>query len=269
MLARPWPIVILAVLHLLGPVGNLFLSAWVQKQTINDYFYSLIHTSSTWGLIDFFVLLPLAGIALYLCKKWSYPVFLVIAGTTVYSNFTTYQQYSDMFTLNMFLITFILDAVFVGYFLIPAVRAPYIDPRLRWWESKPRYLIRFRTILTNSQKKSNGVMMDISQGGAFVKTSSPLNTQEPVRLSFSVLGKEFNVKGQIVYQRQGKVPGYGVQFLHTAQSKRSIKRLTRGLKNMGIPTRTQFDWKSDLITWVADFVTTGKGLIPKLPPKES
>lgn len=267
MLARPWPIVILAVLHILGPIGNLFLSAWVQKLPVNEYFFTLIHTSSAWGLIDFFVLLPLAGIALYLCKKWSYPVFLIIAGTTVYSNFQTYQQFSELFTFGMFLATFFLDAVFVGYFLIPAVRAPYVDPRLRWWESKPRFVVRIRTLIFIGQNKFNGVIMDISQGGVFIKTPRTLDSQEPVRLLFSIFGKEFNVNGQIVYRRQGQMPGFGIRFLHTTKTKRAIKRFVKGLESMGINTRTHFDWKSDLITWVADFVTTGKGLIPKVPAK--
>jgi len=262
---RPWPIVILAILHLLGPIGNVFLSAALQDVHPWLYLVTLLQTASWWGLIDFFVLIPVAGMAIYACKKWSYPVFLAVAADTVYSNFLTWHQAPEAFPLALLIVTVFLDIAFVAYFLFPAVWATYSDPRLRWWESKPRYFVRLLCRVRDREGEKHCVVTDIAEGGIFVKTSKTLLNDLPVQLSVSFFGEGFTASGRVVYFRPSPVPGYGIQFIHTRESARAIRRLTRALKLAGVKTRGTVSWREDLIGWMGKVLRTGKGLVPEIP----
>ncbi|OFZ22296.1 MAG: hypothetical protein A2X94_02265 [Bdellovibrionales bacterium GWB1_55_8] len=230
-----------------------------------QYFFALIRTSSTWGLIDFFALLPMAGVAIYLCKKWSYPIFLLVAGLTIYSNFNTWSQAPDRFPAWGLALTLFLDAVFVGYFLIPAVRTVYMDPRIRWWESKPRYLVNAPGSVKDADGEKNGTVADLSEGGIFFAAEETISPQEPVTVRFKSGDREIEVRGTVVYHRKNSGAahgGYGVQFLHTRETACAVRKMVRNLRRSGMEARGTSDWREDLTTWFVTLAKTGKGLVP-------
>ncbi|OFZ20235.1 MAG: hypothetical protein A2X94_15280 [Bdellovibrionales bacterium GWB1_55_8] len=266
MRSRPWPIIILALLHILAPFLNAGFSASLEGLSIPGYLNVLIHETSWLGLVDFFVLFPLAGIAIYLCKRWSYFVVLLVAALNVVSNFQTWKTYPAYFPAWLFVVAVILGAVLVGYFLLPAVKIVYMDPRLRWWESKPRYLIAGECVFTLADHEVRARVTDFSEGGVFVGAAAELPLGAVVPLVLSLSDHTLRLSGKIVYRRQGEVPGFGIQFTSPSSSARKeIRTLLRELKRRGTPVRTPFDWKEDLRAWFSMLVRTGEGIVPKVP----
>ena len=270
MKSRPWPIVILALLHILAPVGNLFTSAWLQHTSAKSLLWVLLHTENAWGLFDFFCLLPIAGVAIYLCKKWSYPVFLLVAGITVFENFLAWRTAPEVVPLGYVIVTFLLDAIFVAYFVIPNVRKVYMDPRVRWWESKPRYLVDTALSLpaeSADATPNEATIRDFSEGGIFISTSADLSPHKHLKLAFTILNIPLEVESKLVYHRKGDAPGYGLQFLHTRETLKIARRIATALKKSKFRERTEYDWKSDLIVWFVDLIKHGKGIVPELPKR--
>lgn len=261
---RPWPIVLLALFHLLAPVASVLVSSFLSDMSVGAFLTATYRTTSAWGLIDFFLLLPVAGVAIFACKRWSYPVFLLVAMQTVYSNFSTYRAFPSEFPLWLFSTFAVMDVAFVGYFLLPQVRAPYFNARLRWWETKPRYLVRFRGRMASEEASGKCIVTDISEGGCFIKTTQKQNVGDVVRLQFGFLSQKHRVLAKVVYKARA-VSGYGVQFLHDETSAAKLKTLCRGLQAMGVGWRGQVDLKSDFREWAKMLLTTGKGIVPELP----
>jgi len=269
MKTRPWPIVILALIHIFGPIGNIFLNSILQNLSPVIYLVNLFHTESVWGLIDFFALLPLAGLAIYSCKKWSYPIFLTIALWTVYSNVSFWSDSAHAFPGVILAISVILDVLFVSYFLIPAVRTTYFDARVRWWEQKPRYIVDIPTSLTQSDQPSQTALIrDIAEGGVFLESKATLDPKIPVHLSFSVSEQLAEVIGTLVYHRSGEHSGYGIKFNLTPDSSRAIQAITRILEKNNTPTRLTVNLKADFALWFSRFIKSGKGLIPEVPNRK-
>lgn len=278
MKTRPWPLVIIALAHIFGPVANLILSAALQHAPILTFFQAFIQTKSWWKIVDFFLLLPIAGVAIYSCKKWSYPVFISIAGITVYSNYQTWLHNPQLFPFSLFLLMVFLDVGFVSYFLVPAVAETYMNPKLRWWESKPRYRARFRGVVhlataSGAKEKVACVVTDVSEGGVFIKTPKVLNEKELFDLSFFVFGKQYSVLGHVVYRRAASegshFNGYGVQFHMSSAKTLPLRRLVKGLQLLGLESQNNIDLKKDFFQWFLRVLKTGKGLFPDVPVRRS
>ncbi|MCM2279702.1 MAG: PilZ domain-containing protein [Oligoflexia bacterium] len=263
---RPWPIVILAVLHWLAPLGNFLFSAWLEGVTLAVYWAQFRESTDLLGYVDFFLLLPIGGLAIYSCKKWSYPIFLLVTLETVSVNVMTWRQSPELFPLPLLLALSLLDALFVGYFLLPAVRAAYMDPRLRWWEAQPRYQIRLPVRIKYPGRKGadRGAIANISVGGLMIGTSAKLD--ERADFHFTVLGRHYAVEGKRVYQR-GDGPYFcGIEFIHTEKTRRELTRLIRALRILRFSTRDREEQLRDLWRWALTLVTTGKGWVPELSP---
>lgn len=263
MRQRPWPIMILALFHFLAPLGNGILSAFLEGRPLLRYFEMLIHGKPWWALADFFLLPPLAGWAIYKCRSWSYPIFLLSAATTVYTNYLSWKGHPQLFSFPMFLASTMLDVAFVTYFLLPTVRVMYMDPKMRWWDSKPRFLVRLRGRVGTDSASGRCMITDVSEGGVFIRTTVPLKVGQGIRVAFHFFDRIFSIKGEVVYSTQRAKAGYGVRFSHNRQSGRDMKRLTRALRVAGVARRNPVNWREDFRAWLKTLLTSGKGFTPR------
>jgi hypothetical protein len=174
MKTRPWPIVILALTHIFAPIVNMSYSAYLQKMDLIAYLQNIFHANGAWKSALVYSSMPVAGVCIFLMKKWSYPLFLSILAFMFYSNYETWREYPDVFNLPNLLFAYALNLGIVTYFLLPAVREVYFNPRLRWWEAKPRYSVNLASEVECSTGPRKSVVTNISEGGAFVKTSKAL-----------------------------------------------------------------------------------------------
>lgn len=269
MLRKPWPIVILALVHVLSPLYNAVYSAHLLHISLGDYFSALWNQLPMWRFALVVGLQPLAGLAIWAVKGWSYPVFLVAYTVQSYLTYQNHVRFPDVLGLGALLAIFALNISVVGFFLQRAVRAPYFDPRLRWWESKPRYLVNYEVALTVLDQKFKGMITDLSEGGVFIASPS----QEPtmgadIRIEFSTPNGNHKFSGRVVHIRDRK--GFGVQFdALDWGGRREIKEVVAAAVKAGASLRNQpVAWNKDLTQWLVRLLTTGKGIVPEVPGKK-
>jgi hypothetical protein len=232
---RPLPILILAVLQIFVEPGfNLFMNSWLSGISVAEYLAWFSSRHDWWSLAYLFVLPPIMGIAVYSMKRWSYPLFLLGATWMLVENINYFKaEQSHLIPLSAVL--YLGNIAFVAYFLIPAVRAPYLNRKLRWWESQIRFLVSYPGKLraTVDDESIQCEVKDLSKGGAFVRCAREFSTGSTITLSFVTDAAELiSSEARVVHTRRvsGEVAGFGVQFQslpapHRQQLKKTLKRL--------------------------------------------
>ncbi|MCM2277305.1 MAG: PilZ domain-containing protein [Oligoflexia bacterium] len=270
MKTRPWPLVLLAAFYLIAPALNLAMSAAILHVPLAKYFVHILRTDTAWGLISFFLLPPIAAVAIWVMKKWSYPVFFAVTLLLAFSNFQTWQAHPRQMSLSLLLVTYVINLALVGYFLLPAVRKVYADRRLRWWEAKPRFDMNFPALLSGDFGEKKSLLVDFSEGGAFVKCSSKLPSDSPLNVSFRVLGRDFRFDARIVHRRTHGAKGYGLQFRHTPDSLRQARSLAGILKRLDLESAGRRPGpESGFRHWFTRLMKTGQGWVPDVPAPEA
>ncbi len=268
MLRKPWPIVILALVHILSPIYNAVYSAFLLKISVADYWSALWSQLPLWRFVLVMSLQPIAGIAIWAVKRWSYAVFLL---AYCVQNFMTYQNHArfpDVLSLGGLIAIFALNIGVVGFFLHRAVRAPYFNPRLRWWESKPRYLVNFAVNLFVGGRNFKGTITDLSEGGVFIaEPSEQPKMGEDIRIEFATPGGTHKFMGRVVHIRDRGNKGFGVQFdALDWGGRQEIREVVAAAVAQGASLRNKpIPWHQDLKSWLTRLLTTGKGIVPEVP----
>ena len=125
------------------------------------------------------------------------------------------------------------NGLFIYFILIPNVRAAYLDPRLRWWETKPRYRLNEKieiTALELEHSPEDSVINNFSEGGVFLSTKADIPLGLVANLNFSILETPFQLKGKIVHQ-VASINAYGIQFCDlTKTEKKALKNICLELR---------------------------------------
>lgn len=219
---KPVPIVILAFLHWLEPLFKILFYGIFYKMGVINYLQLLWNYTSTWEKFRFFFLLPLAGVFLFLVKKWSYYLFLLIEFFIFYLHYdgmmTLYHQQSYvLFSLIIFFS--LLNLIVVTYFMLPQNRRPYYDPNMRWWEHFPRFTVNFpaQLNLTNKDQKESypAKIINLSESGAYITLAEKIKmpVKQSVHLQFSFHQQSIVINGEIVHDLViNQIEGLGVRF---------------------------------------------------------
>lgn len=117
------------------------------------------------------------------------------------------------------------------------VRVPYFFPRIRWWESDPRYRLSVQArIIRKDGGEMEGEIMDISLGGCFVKTHAYFANDETVTLEFSLFERPMKCTGCVVWKTESRVThpsGIGVKFdVLGKEEMLALKQATRKLQQL-------------------------------------
>ena len=138
MKRRPWPIILLAIFHVIAPLGNILVNSYLAKVSLSVYLQVLTAPENLKTLLVF-VLVPLAGaVLIYICKKWSYILYIVLMTIPFGYSLLSYLKNATFGMTVALVVFYFVNMLVIGYFLLPAVRRLYFDPRMRWWETKPR-----------------------------------------------------------------------------------------------------------------------------------
>lgn len=257
MIRKPWAIIILSALHILAPLGNLFINAYRANRTLianwNYWYYTLPKSL----FIAYVVLPPVAGIMIFICRRWSYWVYLFcltwIFAANVYGFWTNRSLMSLLFLLGILLVDFLA----VAYFMVPSVRTVYFDPKARWWETAPRFNFDLKTLIDNQE----GLIRNVSVGGIFIEAWDGLQQGQDIQVEWTYNNVSFKIPGRIVYKNN---KGYGVQFLHSRDTQKQIKMFIRLLEKQGVPVAIRRVGHEDgFFAWLKRLVTKGEGLFPK------
>ena len=114
---------------------------------------------------------------------------------------------------------------------------------------------------------------DISDGGVFIKTESPvdISSELDIRFKYHTLG--FLMHGKVVHERTnlGNVSGngYGIAFNEIQKvNQKNLVKLIRVLEILEFPRRPKRrEWRKDFWSWSVKLFTTGIGVTPDLSAK--
>jgi hypothetical protein len=182
-----------------------------------------------------------AGFGLWEMRRWVWYVFILTHVLVLYGDAVVVNEFS---TSNHKLLAFIAS-VFLQVFLITRVarevRVPYFFPKIRWWESNPRYRMSAPVKLVRRPEYGAagivaGEIQDLSTGGCFVKLRTDLKAHESLVLEFTVFDTQIRCEGVVVWCTQSTVThprGVGIKFMSlTRADKRSLRAITRRLKKI-------------------------------------
>ncbi len=259
MRVRPWPIIIIALIHILAPVFNIASSAYLNHVNSMDYLEYLLTNKN---LIEnaFWILLPvIIGFSILRFRKWSY--FLLVIFTITVNFIFIHEWWTSPIPLPTFLFLEAINIIILGYFLLPSVRNVYLKPSLRWWEQKPRYLVDLPILIETEETSAPGFIRNISEGGCLLETNLKFSQGDMPKISFEIFQKKFAMRTQIVHKGRD---GYGSFFIKVSPSQNELNKLIDQFAVQGYPLRTEIPTlKESFFQWLKS-ILKGKGFVPEV-----
>jgi hypothetical protein len=265
MKRKPWPLIILAILHFLAPVGNIIANSLYVNVSISTYIHAL-YLSNEWIKTLIFLLAPIVGgILIFICKRWSYYLYLsLMVLPCVYSYFFWLRQPS--FELALYLIlAYLINFLMVVYFMLPQVRQVYFDPRLRWWETKPRFEVEVDTEIFIKDQSAKGYIKNISEGGLFVETSLVLKVTDNIDINFKYKDRNYTFNGNVVFVKNLEVrKGYGIKLVLSDTEINNLKKLIDIVSEESLIMINRLPGDEDTFEyWIKKLFNQKKGLLPE------
>ncbi len=269
---KPWSIIFFSVFLALIPIFNILITYYLVpgEFDFSDYMYSLFALpSNRMALFSLTVPSLVSAFAVYSIKNWSLPLFFIsMLWILISSLMDLFLYLSVLKSVILMTLPLLCNGLFIYFILIPNVRAAYLDPRLRWWETKPRYRLSEKieiTAPTLEHSPEDSVINNFSEGGVFLSTKAEIPLGLVADLKFNILDTTFNLKGKIVHQ-VASINAYGIQFCDlTKIQKKSLKNICNELRIKNVPeTRPVVNWKEDLTKWYTELKKTGKGIVPEI-----
>lgn len=263
MKRKPWAIIILAVLHILAPIGNLLINAQRAGNTPLQHWNYWLNFMPLPLFLSYTLLPILAGVFIFICKRWSYWAYLACLALIFLANLYGFSTKANMTNFLFLIGLLIVDLLAVAYFVVPAVRNVYLDPRLRWWEAAPRYT--FENAIEINGSHESGQIKNISEGGLFALSLINLKEGDNAKLVWTFEGTVYQVTGKIVYKTaRSRSEGFGVQFAHTPESQKQVKMLCSMLRERGQLVPDRLPGPEDSFGhWLKNLIVKHEGLFPK------
>ena len=261
MKQKPWILIVLAFLHFIAPLGTMVINAlWAGRDIVTHIElvfrpYNLVHQ---WPHI----LLPwIAAYAIWACRRWSlYLYFACIVALCVLS-YMGFQGGNAAISPLRLIGLYLFNIFVVTYFLLPAVRKVYLDPRMRWWETRPRYFIRTQ-VQFGPQSEHEGMVENISETGLLLKSNNVPPDHSIVSIKMYYDGENYEFSGRVIHHSHLEKMGFGVQFISDLAVKKKLRYLTQLLEQKGLLDRQRMPTEDDgFIAWLRAALR-GKGLIP-------
>lgn len=177
------------------------------------------------------------GYGLWEMRKWAWYVFLITNVLIGYENAIVVQDYSASHHKVSAFIASLLMLIFIIIRVAREVRVPYFFPKIRWWESNPRYRLAVPVQMNRKNGTTvEGEILDISMGGCFVKLRADLAQDEGISLRFTVFGHPLACDGTIVWRTDSTVThprGVGVKFGDMdRENRKALRQVNRRLKKI-------------------------------------
>ncbi len=233
---KPLIFQLLSVLFLLEPAIKIL---YFKASTHFDFAIIMSNVFSRSGfreVFDFWLVFPIAGVMLWKLRKWTYFAFLAVMAYLIFSIFT-YEKYTWPYNSDSPLFyhyfVIVLTIFTVAYFLVPDVREPFFNRKIRWWETKPRYRTLIPAKITGNKITFQSEIVNISQTGAFLQDNNHLSPGDVVSLTFESEGLQMEMPVKVVSRHViSSTPGVGVQFFPTSLSQKiQLFRLISRIRN--------------------------------------
>lgn len=194
------------------PVSYLIYAAFLLGLKISD-FMKIILSPFYWTIS---IVAVAAGYGLLRIKWYGWYLFIFSNLLIFYETASILTYYSNA-TLKFvaFLATISIQGLIL-FLVAREVRVPYFFPKIRWWESDPRYKLSVQARVKKQDGTDiDGEILDISMGGCFIKSHAYFAQEEDVVLDFKLFERPLQVQGKIVWKTESRVThpkGIGVKF---------------------------------------------------------
>lgn len=228
---KPAWIKILAFALILAPLGNIVFSfITIGVPNLMDpgaWSYWIRYVKpQVWALN---AMLFLSGISLLWVRTWTHSLAAVSIGAVLIYNIVTFNE--TIFIGPIAIITGIVASLVALIALYHRdFRKPYFQPRLRWWETSPRYRVDLpvEVVSNESSQKLSAVMLDISRSGILLKVQEGTPWRSGEFLSV-VLPKSHTLRAVVV--RKQDDTSFGLSFSNLSWSEaRDLKHFIRQLE---------------------------------------
>ncbi len=224
---RPLGTYVLAIAFILAPLLSLYGELWSVGLGHPRHF-------AAWGpwlreiwMVAWVVLgaVFVSGWSLLFVRSSSLHLTMLALGLVLAHNLTLWNRSPDSGAFRLVLMTVVTLTV-MAVFWRAEFRRPYMEPRLRWWETAPRFRVDLPVRVGSVETR----LLDISRTGALVEGGLEAEAGSRVRLAF----KDFEVPAVVV--RVAMNHATGLQFKDVTWSeRRALKAYLRALEKD--PTR--------------------------------
>jgi|SRR6185437_6247978 len=229
-----------ALFYMIFPVAYVLAAAMLFDMPMTSCVRLLL--SPLYYFVSF--LAVAAGYGLWEMYRWSWYLFIAADVFIGYQTALVMSQYSESHHKVMGFVISMLGILFIAFRVTREVRVPYYFPKIRWWESNPRYRLAVRSAILRkvSEQSVAGEILDLSASGCFIKLRTDLKSDEPVRLQFEVFKTTIECDGVVVWKSESTVThpkGVGVKFTDLSRrDRRSLRLITKRLKEIAHLYRT-------------------------------
>lgn len=183
----------------------------------------VFHFYKTFSFWIFCGIAQITGYAFHEMKRWNWNSFLVTSFLFTTSNILVLMKYSESQNkVVTFLVSLFLQAAWI-YQVAREVKVPYFLPKIKWWQSNPRYKtsvkVEIHRVTLSNEMESKiihiGEILDISLGGCFIKSRLDFNLNERILIRFSLFGEILDFYGDVVWRSTSTVThpkGGGLKF---------------------------------------------------------
>ncbi|MBI4925080.1 MAG: PilZ domain-containing protein [Bdellovibrio sp.] len=199
------------------------------KQVVRILLHPLYYLLCIWAVF--------AGYGIWEMKRWGWHVFLFCNILIIYGNAVIASDYGESHHKVFGFVFSVIAISIIVLRLGREIKVPYFLPKIRWWESNPRYRL---SVPVSVSRKDNtnfvGEILDLSMGGCFIKLRSELYQDETLSLEFTVFGQTFRFVGNVVWRTQSTVThpkGIGIKFAPIIKfDKKLLKAVIHRLKKI-------------------------------------
>lgn len=230
---RPLTISIIVVCYFLSPAAIILQASILNRIPLfgaHNIFTRLFITD----ILILFVY-PISAAAIYSIKKWGWYLFLACSLILISYNIFVYNL-SPRYSLLILIFLNVILAIVAGVFFRKHIIAPYFNPRLRWWETEPRYKIDIHADIISGKNILTGEILDISNSGFFMAFERDLTVGRVYKFNLKCLKHSVEVNGKVMRKASQKeeLNGYGIMFVKlTDAEKMGISSLIEDLEKGG------------------------------------
>lgn len=265
MKRKPWALVILAILHLFAPIGNIFINSQLMKISPLTYFQALFLKENLVHAFIFLVIPVLLSASIYACRNWSYKAYISLMMVPFVYSFISWLETPSITTGFVLAVFYAFNISLVSYFLLPAIRQIYFDPRLRWWETKPRYAVDIKCEIKFEDKKIIGQIKNFSVGGLYLESTEQIPNDAALDISFEYATELYSIHGNPVFFKASPPAGYGVKFITELGADRKIAGLIEKLKvSSPIVNARNLGEEDSLKFWLKTAFKTKSAWVPEV-----
>lgn len=218
MFKRPLLVKLFGSYLILEPLIRLILMSIEKDFTILQIFKHTIVLSPV-DIFKFWFLFPLSGILLLSYKFYAYIIFMLLQ---LYSLFfhLNYEEYTwpylSKYPSTAALVLLTINIFITVYLLFPDSREPFVNRKLRWWETPSRVLINLKSLIMSEGVESQMMIKDISQSGASIMMDRELMNDLIIKVKFSINSQDFDLDAKVVrlidHEEETNQFFYGVNF---------------------------------------------------------